>query len=861
MAIKSTIKWKNDTKVKPCFFLKEIMVILKQILFIASANYKFCVFILAFLWSVLAANLSIAQNYKHLEKLIEETEVIRLLEGSNDGKWLAWHSTLGDGSKNLKIQNVLKPNSLLERRNINFMMFIKNRLAIQSGEILEYLDPETGKSHFIKNVNKFLYDEEHDVLVVLYNQKADGKLEIFDANLNLKQTINDVHYMYSTSQVIIVRKKIDNLNEVLVIKDGLLETIFSTTDELKNVVPFGSLKKGFVVHTRKELKSMIYYLSPDQKQYQLDVSPYSDYDQMTLSPSPSDQQIIIKLQKKVTAKHGMVDIWYGTDFDLAANNTSILKSIFIDWNPLSGKEVVISRPGYFGETAIGNSLYLMNKVDKNQVDKMDKAGGAGFDELYLWNAVTDKYTYIADMNKEMIISPKGKYLLIQKEKNWQLYNTVNLINEELNISAEVIPYFTSDNQVLWVGSNLIFEQNLINRECKELFKGENVKVELLTFKRAYLEIGPFRDFRATDLNKVLDVKITDAKTQNVAYAYLKNKKLQFIQSLTSDQITEFKKLGQSEKYYWVAENYNKRPTVMFKRGKANPIALYVSDPNNQKFENAELIRIFYKGSDGEDISGALYMPLNYDRSKKYPVVVHIYEKQDYITKRFLRPSLSETGFNIPILLEEGFAVLLADITQSDKGAGISALESINNALDELQKIKYVDMSKIGLMGQSFGGYQTNFIAGHSNRFAAYVSGASVSDVVRTYYAYNYNFKAPDYYRYERRQYWFKSTLAENPEKYIKNNPIMFAQNVSAPMLLWTGTDDGNVSPEGTKSLFIALRKYRKPVVALFYNKERHTVVKPDTQKDLAFRILDWFNYHLKGNKSYPWIEKQMIKSE
>ncbi|WP_449400688.1 alpha/beta hydrolase family protein [Chryseobacterium wanjuense] len=206
-------------------------------------------------------------------------------------------------------------------------------------------------------------------------------------------------------------------------------------------------------------------------------------------------------------------------------------------------------------------------------------------------------------------------------------------------------------------------------------------------------------------------------------------------------------------------------------------------------------------------------------------------------------------------MEEGFAVLLADISQSHKGAGISALESINNALDELQKIRNVDMARIGLMGQSFGGYETNFIAGHSDRFAAYVSGSAVSDVVRTYYAYNYHFNAPDYYRYEGRQYWFKATLAENPEKYIKNNPIMSVQNVSAPMLLWTGTDDGNVSPEGTKSMFIALRKYRKPVIALFYDKEGHSLSRAEAQKDLTLKILDWFNYHLKNKKNIPWIQK------
>jgi dipeptidyl aminopeptidase/acylaminoacyl peptidase len=84
---------------------------------------------------------------------------------------------------------------------------------------------------------------------------------------------------------------------------------------------------------------------------------------------------------------------------------------------------------------------------------------------------------------------------------------------------------------------------------------------------------------------------------------------------------------------------------------------------------------------------------------------------------------------------------------------------------------------------------------------------------------------------------------------------MYAQNVTAPMLLWTGTDDGNVSPEGTKSMFIALRKYKKPVIALFYDKEGHAMKKQETQRDLTVKILDWFNYHLKDYKDISWIHK------
>ncbi|ATN06718.1 MULTISPECIES: alpha/beta hydrolase family protein [Chryseobacterium] len=817
---------------------------------------SFYVVVWIFLLIIMPQNLS-AQRYEHLEKLVKDTEEMKFPEASDNGKWLAWYIFTSDGTKKMMLQSTVDKDNRQKRKDIDFIMFVGNHLVIQAKDTLEYLNPETGKSLFFYHVKKCIYNKQQNTLMVLYTEKEGNRLEVYDDDTNLRQTISGIQHIYSEGEETIAKKKTGDLNEALILNKGIFEGIFSTRDELSNVLPSGMKQKGFLIQTGKKGKTKLCNISQDKKQYIFDGSGYADYDQMTLNPSRSDNSIVLKLGKKIPPSKGMVDIWYGTDFDLKKHAKAITEFIRVDWEPVSGKQVLMTRPGYFGETAIGNSRYLMYETDKQQVDKMDKAGGNSFDRLYLWNAVTGTYTLITDLRKQMVISPSGKYLLIQRENNWQLYNTLTLVMEDVKVSAAMIPYFTSEKEVLWVGGNRILEYNLATQRMKEMFTAnDDSEIEMVDFTRTSTELGYGRDFRTADIKKSLLVKITNPKNSHTSYASLKNRKLHIIQKPTLDEITEFKKMNQGENYYWIEENYNKRPRLVVKKGKEDAKVMYVSDQNNQKFEQAELIKISYKGSDGETISGTLYMPLGYDRSKKYPVVLHVYEKQDYMTKRFLRPSFSNpTGLNIPLLMEEGFAVMLADISQSDKGAGISALESINNALDELQKIRNVDMTKIGLMGQSFGGYETNFIAGHSNRFAAYVSGSAVSDVVRTYYAYNYHFNAPDYYRYEGRQYWFKATVAENPEKYIKNNPIMSVQNVSAPMLLWTGTDDGNVSPEGTKSMFIALRKYRKPVIALFYDKEGHSLSKAEAQKDLTLKILDWFNYHLKNKKNIPWIQK------
>lgn len=804
------------------------------------------------------------QSYQKLERQVDETEQVKMLSSSDNGLWLGYYSDKGDGKKRkMIIQNTANPNQVIERSGINRWMFVKDHIGIISGERMEYLDPETGRSSVYLNVKSMDYDQEHGVLLVHYNQEAQRKLELFTPDGNLLQTLDRVDfYSFNRSQLIVRRKKGDQ-NEVWVMKGRVLIKLFATNDEVKNVLPSGMKQGGFVINTRKAGKSTRIYVSDNLQQYMLKGDQYGDYEEMSVIPSRADERLVLKLTHLIPKEKGLVDVWYGSDFNLVKRVRATRQTVQIDWNPLEGEQTLLMHPDYFGETPIGNSLYLKYAVDKDQVDIMDKAAGKGFDKLYLWNSVTDVHTFVADVQKQVVISLTGQYILIEQLEGWKLFDTQSLLSEKLHISSLATPYFSSSHQALWTDGGNVYQMDLRNKLKTNLYQGfKDDKIELLNFERISTGLQYPRDFRSIKIKQGILLKISNQVTKTQSYGWYKNKKMTVIIPPTKDHVTEFAKMKDNDDFYWVQENYNQLPTIKIKRDRELSKTMYVSNIAIKQIETAEIKKIYYKGADSEKITGTLFMPLNYDRSKKYPVVVHIYERQEYLTNRFLRPSFANgTGLNIALLMEQDFAVLLPDISYSDKGPGISALESVNNALDELQKIDNVDMNRIGLMGQSFGGYETNFIATQSKRFAAYISGASVSDIIRTYYAFNENFSAPDYYRYEGGQNNFKFTVAENPEKYIRNNPIMFAHNVSSPMLLWAGKDDGNVSPEGIRSLYIALRKYRKPVVALFYDKESHSLSSLEAQKDLTLRVIDWFNYFLKDQRDILWINKQMTGAE
>lgn len=112
---------------------------------------------------------------------------------------------------------------------------------------------------------------------------------------------------------------------------------------------------------------------------------------------------------------------------------------------------------------------------------------------------------------------------------------------------------------------------------------------------------------------------------------------------------------------------------------------------------------------------------------------------------------------------------------------------------------------------------------------------------------------------ETGQYHILSSFADNKKIFFDNNPIYNADNLCAPILLWTGKADENVVPENTMSLYLSFKRYKKDVIALLYDKSGHTLTDITEKKDFNRRALDWWDYFLKNKNDISWINKQMKK--
>lgn len=161
----------------------------------------------------------------------------------------------------------------------------------------------------------------------------------------------------------------------------------------------------------------------------------------------------------------------------------------------------------------------------------------------------------------------------------------------------------------------------------------------------------------------------------------------------------------------------------------------------------------------------------------------------------------------------------------------------------------------GLIGHSFGGYETSFIVTRTNIFATAIAGAPATDLTSWYLTVGWNTGRPEFWRFESQQWRMGKSLFEDMESYNRNSPILHVKQITTPLLLWTGEVDKQVNTNQSIEFYLALHRLEKQATMLIYPKERHALLKEENQKDLTKRIQNWFDYYLKDMQPQPWMLK------
>ena len=268
--------------------------------------------------------------------------------------------------------------------------------------------------------------------------------------------------------------------------------------------------------------------------------------------------------------------------------------------------------------------------------------------------------------------------------------------------------------------------------------------------------------------------------------------------------------------------------------------------------HAELIN--YRSTDGVELSGMLCKPANFDPTRKYPMIVYIYERLSHIVNRFMTPAPTVV-IDPAFYTSNGYIVLMPDIVYTTGHPGQSAYRCVMPAVDAVVRQGYVDENAIGLEGHSWGGYETCYLITQTNRFRAAEAGAIVGNMTSAYAGIGWSSGLARLFKYEKDQSRIGATLPEAPLLYLENSPVFFAPRVKTPLLILHNDHDDIVPWYQGIEFFLALRRAGKEAYFFNYNDEFHSLRRRVDQEDFARRMHQFFDHFLKGAPAPDWMTK------
>ena len=243
--------------------------------------------------------------------------------------------------------------------------------------------------------------------------------------------------------------------------------------------------------------------------------------------------------------------------------------------------------------------------------------------------------------------------------------------------------------------------------------------------------------------------------------------------------------------------------------------------------------------DGFLMEAMLIKPPDFDPSQQYPVLQHTYAGPHAQQVRNAWGGSAQMFYQL--LAQRGIIVWVMDNrTASGKGAvstwpvyqrfGELELQDIEDGVSWLKQQPFVDGSRIGIEGWSYGGFMTSYALTHSTSFAMGIAGGTVSD-----------WRDYDTIYTER----FMRTPQNNPDGYRQSSPRFHAADLHGALLLLHGTMDDNVHLQNTLQFTYELQKAGKRFDLMLYPRSRHGVTDPDLNTHLRRGMLDFILEHLR----------------
>ncbi len=282
--------------------------------------------------------------------------------------------------------------------------------------------------------------------------------------------------------------------------------------------------------------------------------------------------------------------------------------------------------------------------------------------------------------------------------------------------------------------------------------------------------------------------------------------------------------------------------------KANP------QQSQYNWSTVELIK--WSSYSGIPLEGLVYKPENFDPNQEYPLLVYFYEMYSDDIHNHYAPKPTASIIYPTEYASAGYVVFIPNIRYTAGHPANSAYDCILSGTDAvLKKYSNIDSKRMGLQGQSWGGYQTAQLITMTDRFAAAMAGAPVGNMFSAYGGIRWGSGYSRQFQYEHSQSRIGKTIWDAPELYVENSPVFGLPKVKTPLLIMHNDEDGAVPWYQGIELYTGLRRLQKPVWLLNYNGDDHNLMKPANRMDLSIRMRQFFDFYLLDKPEPLWLKE------
>lgn len=279
---------------------------------------------------------------------------------------------------------------------------------------------------------------------------------------------------------------------------------------------------------------------------------------------------------------------------------------------------------------------------------------------------------------------------------------------------------------------------------------------------------------------------------------------------------------------------------------------------NQALEDEVDIRpsetMWVKGADGDQIEVFIVKPHNFDPHRQYPLIINVHggpQMQWMDSFRGDWQVYPGAGYVVAYPNPHGSTGYGQAFTRAISGNwGSKPYEDVMKVTDALEKLEYVDSTRIGAMGWSYGGYFMNWLQGHTKRYRCLASMMGLYDLPAMWGT--------------TEELWFPNFDCEgqpwNSDLYRKFSPNQYVKNFATPTLIITGERDYRVSYNQSLEYFTTLQTLGIPSRLIVFSNDGHW---PSNLKSMPVYYnahLEWFHKYLGGDPA-PWDTEKMVNNQ